>query len=202
MPYRRRKNTKHNNAKRLRKLETLVRPEVKFRQFESGAFDTIGSTSGTLLLPQKLSEGVGRNQRVGDKVKSKNIRFNAIVQLSPSAVIVSASAAVRILVLRSKFSDPTTSVLTPLNTWYGNVDEDKYFVMKDILTQVHVTGDSDNLGSTFKRIKLNIPTGLRKLQYDGAAENSPLNNEVLIYMIASSTSAVLAYNMTHYYIDN
>lgn len=195
------KNGKSNTS-RIDKLESMVRPEVKYRGFESGAFDTIGSTSGTILHPQKLSEGTGRNQRVGDKVKSKNIRFNAIIQLSPSAVAVSASAAVRLLVLRSKFSDPSTSVLSPLNSWYGNVDEDKYFVMKDTLTQVHVTGDSDNLGSTFKRIKLNIPTGLRKIQYDGAAEDAPLNNEIIIFLIASSTSAVFAYNMKHYYIDN
>lgn len=68
-------------AKRISRLETVSRPEVKFQQGESGAFDTVGSVTGTLLLPQELQEGVGRNQRVGDKVKSRNIRFQAIFKM-------------------------------------------------------------------------------------------------------------------------
>ncbi len=70
---------KHRSlAKRVNRLERVSRPEVKFFQRESGAFDTVGSITGTLLRPQKLAEGVGRNQRIGDKVKSRNIRFQAI----------------------------------------------------------------------------------------------------------------------------
>jgi hypothetical protein len=54
-------------SKRLARVERISRPEVKFTLKQSGAFDTIGSTQGTLLQPQQLAEGVGRNQRIGDK---------------------------------------------------------------------------------------------------------------------------------------
>ncbi len=52
--------TKRRNtlAKRVKRLETVSRPEVKHQLGESGAFDTVGSVNGTLLQPQQLQEGV------------------------------------------------------------------------------------------------------------------------------------------------
>ena len=199
------KYTKSTMNKRLKRLESVTRPEVKFNQAESGAFDTVGSVSGTLLVPQQLAEGVARNQRIGDKVKSRNIRFQAILKM-PS-LPSSPTCAVRILVLRSKFTEPTTG---DMPNWYGTVDEDKFFIVKDILTQVSMqgtynttsAGTSASTGSTLKRISFNIPTGLRKLQYDGASNQSPSNNEYVIYMLAENQSAEVAYNWQHYYIDN
>lgn len=194
---------KSSMSKRLSKIESLTRPEVKFQTGESGAFDTVGSITGTLLVPQELAEGVGRNQRIGDKVKTRNINFQAILKMPQNPD--NPTCAVRILVLRSKFTEPDTS---DMPTWYGNVDEDKFFVIKDVLTQVSalqartVTGTSFETGSTVKKLKFNIPTGLRKLQYDGQANQSPINNEYVIYMLAENQSAEVAYNWRHYYIDN
>lgn len=187
--------------KRVNRLETLSRPEVKYSFGESGAFDTVGSITGTLLKPQQLAEGVARNKRIGDKVKSRNIRFQAIVKMPDAPA--NASCAVRILVLRSKMQNPTTSQMP---TWYGTVDEDKFFVVKDILTNVSALTIYDETGSMYgtqvRKVKFNIPTGLRKLQYDGADLQSPLNNEYVIYMFAENQSAEVAYNWQHYYIDN
>lgn len=198
----RRKN--NTLAKRVNRLEKVSRPEVKHSQGESGAFDTVGSVSGTLIHPQPLQQGAARNQRIGDKVKSRNIRFQAIFKMPDGAT--TSTCALRILVLRAKQSFPTTSVMP---TWYGSVDEDKFFVVKDILTQVETrsmnnpsTGGASRLGSTLKKIKFNIPTGMRKLQYDGTGLLSPLNNEYVIYMLAENQNAEVAYNFQHYYIDN
>lgn len=194
---------KSSMSNRLSRLEQVTRPEVKFQTGESGAFDTIGSITGTLLVPQALAEGVGRNQRIGDKVKSRNINFQAIVKMPQNPD--NPTCAVRILVLRSKLTEPDTS---DMPTWYGNVDEDKFFVIKDVLTQVSalqartVTGTSFETGSTLKKLKFNIPIGLRKLQYDGQTNQSPINNEYVIYMLAENQSAEVAYNWRHYYIDN
>lgn len=194
---------KESLKKRVTRLERVSRPEVKFLTDESGAFDTIGSVTGTLLRPQQLAEGVGRNQRIGDKVKSRNIRFQAIMKMPDGAS--NSTCAVRILVLRAKFSDPGTSTMP---NWYGSVDEDQFFVVKDILTQVslqainNANNASAPKGSTLKKVKFNIPTGLRKLQYDGSAFQSPLNNEYIIYMLAENQSAEVAYNFQHYYLDN
>lgn len=203
------KYTKSMN-KRLKKLESVTRPEVKFNQDDSfdaitapNGFATVGSVTGTLLTPQQLQEGVGRNQRVGDKVKSRNIRFQAIFKMPQNPA--NPTCAIRILVLRSKFTEPDTS---DMPNWYAPVDEDKFFIVKDIMTQVSavqartVTGTSFETGSTLKRIQINIPTGLRKLQFDGATNQSPINNEYVIYMYAENQSAEVAYNWQHYYIDN
>jgi len=190
-------------SKRVNRLERVARPEVKFQQGESGAFDTIGSISGTLLSPQQLAEGIGRNQRIGDKVKSRNIRFQCIMKMPQNPG--EPTCAVRVLVLRSKFSNPTTS---DMPNWYSSVDEDKFFIIKDVLTQVSavqartVTGTSFETGSTLKKLKFNLPTGLRKLQYDGPGNQSPKNNEYIVYMLAENQSAEVAYNWQHYYIDN
>lgn len=196
----RRRNTL---AKRVNRLERTSRPEVKHNQDESGEFETVGSVSGTMLYPQRTQQGAGRNQRIGDKVKSRNIRFNGIVKMPNNAS--NGTCAVRLLVLRSKIQDPTTS---DMPNWYGVVDEDKFFVIKDFMTQVSllqgrtVEGSTFNTGSTLKKFKLNIPTGLRKLQYDGSTLQSPLNNEYIIYMLAENQSAEVAYNWQHYFIDN
>ena len=188
-------------SKRLTRLERVSRPEVKFNQRESGAFDTIGSITGTLLHPQTLAEGVGRNQRVGDKVKSRNIRFQAIMKMNSNSS--TTTCAVRVLVLRSKQSDPSTA---DMPTWYGSVDEDKFFVIKDVLTQLSWLGVGANTtnqnGSTLKKIKFNIPVGLRKLQYDGSGALDPLNNEYVIYILAENQNGEIAYNFQHYYLDN
>ncbi len=193
------RRSRRNLSKRISRLESVTRPEVKWNFQESGAFDTVGSVTGTLLAPQALSEGVGRAARIGDKVKSRNIRFQAIFKM-PSTPANSTSA-IRILVLRSKFTNPTTSQMP---TWYGSVDEDKFFVVKDIMTQVSsiAQAPAGSYGSSMKKVKFNIPTGLRKLQYDGASYQSPKNNEYIIYMLAENQSAEVAYNWKHYYIDN
>lgn len=185
---------------RIGRLERMTRPEVKYRQDESGAFDTIGSVVGTLLKPQQLAESVGRNGRVGDKVKTRNIRFQAIVKIPDGAL--NSTCAVRCLVLRSKIQDPQSS---DMPDWYRGVDEDKFFVVKDFLTQVSTRTLDPGVaykGSTLRKFKFNIPTGLRKLQYDGATLQSPANNEYVIYLLAENQSAEIAYNWKHYYIDN
>ncbi len=186
-------------SKRVNRLEKTSRPEVKHNNDESGAFDTVGSITGTLLVPQKLAQGTGRNQRIGDKVKSRNIRFQAILKMPSQAT--SPTCAVRILVLRSKKQAPGTG---DMPSWYGTVDEDKFFIVRDILTQVSARGGEGytGTGSTLKKLKFNVSTGLRKLQYDGGAEMSPLNNEYVIYMLAENQSAEVAYNFQHYYLDN
>ena len=202
MPRRSRKQTL---SKRVNRLERVSRPEVKFQQKQSGAFDTIGSVQGTLLQPQQLAEGVGRNQRIGDKVKSRNIRFQAIMKMgnSPS----NTSCAVRILALRAKYSDPATGTVDTgdFPNYYTSVDEDRFFVLKDILTNLSITSVDPNVsytGTTMKKVKFNLSTGLRKLQYDGSSQQSPSNNEVVIFIVAENQDAEIAYNFQHYYIDN
>lgn len=196
----RRRNTL---AKRVNRLEKVSRPETKHKAISNGGFDTVGSLNGTLVQPQKLAQGTTRDGRIGDKVKSRNIRFQALMKMpaNPS----NSTCAVRILVLRSKLTFPDSS---DMPNWWDSVDEDKFFVVKDIMTQVSavqartVSGTSFETGSTIKKVKFNIPTGLRKLQYDGPADSSPLNNEYVIYMLAENQSAEVAYNFQHYYIDN
>lgn len=192
---------KQNLRSRVNRLERTSRPEVKYADRSSSEFDTVGSVTGTLINPQVLAQGISRNNRVGDKVKSRNIRLSAIFKM-PS-VPTSPTCAVRLLVLRSKFSNPTTS---DMPSWFGSVDEDKFFVIRDYLTQVSWLGVGDNqpnaTGSTLKKFKMNIPTGMRKLQYDGSGAQSPLNNEYIIYMLAENQSAEVAYHFQHYYIDN
>lgn len=188
-------------AKRVNRLESVSRPETKHSTFESDKFDTVGSITGTLLKPQQTQQGSARNQRIGDKVKSRNIRFQAIFKMPDAPANV--TSAVRILVLRSKKQNPSTS---DMPEWYGCVDEDKFFVVKDILTNVSALTIYDSTGSMYgtqlRKVKFNIPTGLRKLQYDGGSLSSPLNNEYVVYMLAENQSAEVAWNMQHYYIDN
>ncbi len=208
MPFRktnRRPRRRRNLTKRIARLERVSRPEVKYASEESGAFDTIGSIQGTLLQPQQLAEGVGRNQRIGDKVKSRNIRFQAIMKMG--ATPSNTTCAIRILALRAKYSDPATGTIDTgdFPNYYTSVDEDKFFVLKDILTQVSITSVDPGVaftGSTLKKVKFNLPCGLRKLQYDGSSLQSPSNNEVVLFVVAENQDAEVAWNYQHYYLDN
>ena len=202
MPARRTRRKPRNRtlAKRVSRLERVSRPEVKYHAAESGAFDTVGSINGTLILPQQLQEGVGRQSRIGDKVKSRNIRFQGVFKIPDNAS--NYQSACRLLVLRSKIMDPQTS---DMPNWYAQVDEDKFFVIKDMMFNLSTQASnatSAPVGSQAKRITFNVSTGLRKLQYDGAALQSPANNEYVIYMLAENQSLEVAYNWKHYYIDN
>lgn len=200
----RRKNKSSSNSSRINRLEKITRPEVKFNFSQSGAFDNVNPVLtpgvGTLIKPQQLQEGVGRANRIGDKVKSRNIRFQAIVKMPDGAA--NSTCAIRVLALRSKMQNPSTSEMP---NWYSAVDEDKFFVLEDILTQVSIQTLDPGVaykGSTLKKVQFNLPTGLRKLQYDGSSYQSPLNNEYIIYVLAENASAEFAYNWQHYYIDN
>ena len=209
MPARRtRKNPrKRTLSKRVNRLERISRPEVKYVDDESGAFDNVNPVStpgyGTLITPQSLAQGSGRNARIGDKVKSRNIRFQGIFKMPQNPT--NPTCALRILVLRCKGERPTT---TQMPTWYGSVDEDKFFVLKDIMTQVTalqartVSGSSFETGSSLKKIKFNVSGGMRKLQYNGGSDQRPLNNEIIIYLLAENASAEMAYTWKHYYVDN
>lgn len=202
---RRRARRRATLTRRVNRLEKVARPEVKYASRESGAFDTVGSVQGTLIKPQVLQQGFARNMRVGDKVKSRNIRFQAIFKMPNNPA--NTTSAIRILVLRSKKQNPDTTATGTgdFPAWYATVDQDKFFVLKDILTQVSWAGIYDSgpsTGSTMKKIKFNIPIGMRKLQYDGGGAQSPLNNEYVIYMLAENQSAEVAYNFQHYYVDN
>ncbi len=187
-------------SQRVAKLETKSRPEVKFETGASGAFDTIGSVSGTMLYPQTLTSGTARDQRIGNKVKSRNIKFQSIIKMPANPT--NQTCAVRILALRSKKQDP---IGLEMNNWYEPVDEDKFFVLKDILTQVTINSVDPGVaftGTTVKKIVFNLPEKYRKLQYDGTGSQSPTNNETIIYILAENQSAEIAYNWTHYYLDN
>lgn len=197
-----RKSKRSGLAKRVNRLERTTRPEVKHYQ-DNVDFTTVGSVTGTLIKPQQLSQSTSRGGRVGDKVKSKNLYFQALFKM-PN-LPANPTCAVRILILRSKLQDPDTS---DMPNWYGSVDQDKFFVIRDVLTQVSQVGQTTSsgtaiqTGSTIRTLKFSVPLGLRKMQYDGGAFSSPLNNEYVIYMIAENQSAEVAYNWRHFYIDN
>lgn len=198
----RRRNTL---VKRLNRLERNTKPEVKHNSGYSGAFDTVGSVSGTIIRPQRLAEGVGRQERIGDKCKTKNIRFKAIVKMPSLAS--NPTCAVRVLVLRAK--DPAHVSSASMPNWYTPVDEDKFTVVRDYLTQVSQMGtrnaggggDSFSTGSTLRQFAMNIKTGMRNLQFDGAALSEPLTGETFIYLLAENQSAEVAYHWRHYFTD-
>lgn len=188
---------------RVNRLEAVSRPEVKFHNSQSGAFDTVGSVTGTMIEPLQLASGTARNHRIGNKIKCRNIKFQSIIKMPANPT--NATCAVRVLALRCKGEAPAS---LDMNNWYEPVDEDKFFVLHDTLTQVSalqartVSGTSYATGSTLKKVNFNLSMGLRKYQYDGIDEQSPENNEVIIYLLAENQSAEIAYNWTHYYIDN
>lgn len=189
--------------KKIARLESITRPEIKYKSIDSGAFDTIGSTVGTLIRPMELMAGTTRDSRIGDKVKTKRIRFQGIVKMPANPT--NATCGIRFLILRCKKSGLTTS---DMPTWYGGVDEEKFFIIKDKLTNVSamqartVSGTSYATGSSICKLNASVSTSLRKLQYDGTTNQSPLNNEYLIYLLAENQSAEIAYNWQHYFIDN
>lgn len=197
---------KYQLKKRVAKLERNLKPEVKHIFAHSGEFDTIGSINGTLIRPQELAQSVGRNGRIGDSVKAKNLRFNAIMKMPSLAS--NPTCAVRLLVLRARSAEHVSTTNMP--SWYAPVDEDKFIVVKDIMTQVSQMGtrnaggggDSYSTGSTLRQYKLNFKLGLRKLQYDGGSSHPPLAGETFVYLLAENQSAEVAYNWRFYYTDN
>lgn len=191
-------------TKRLNRLERDAKPEVKHHSGYSGAFDTVGSISGTLIRTCSIAQGTGRSYRVGDAIKAKNCRFKAIVKMPSLAS--NPTCAIRLLVLRARDRQDIDASNMP--NWYSQVDEEKFIVIKDVLTQVSQlgtrnaggNGDSFSTGSTLKQFNYNLKLGNRKLVYDGGL-TTPMAGETFIYMLAENQSAEVAYNWRMYYTD-
>lgn len=200
MPYRKRKTL----TKRINKLERNLKPEVKHHHSQSGAFDTVGSVAGTLIRTCNIAQGTGRSYRIGDSIKAKNIRFKAIVKMPSLAS--NPTCAVRILVLRAR--DRNDIDVSNMPNWYSSVDEEKFIVVKDVLTQVSQMGtrnaggggDSYSTGSTLRQFNWNMKLGGRNLVYDGGL-TEPMAGETFIYMLAENQSAETAYNWRMYFTD-
>lgn len=200
MPYRKRKTL----SKRINKLERNLKPEVKHHAAQSGAFDTVGSLNGTLIRCCNLTQGSGRSYRIGDSVKAKNIRFKALIKMPNLAS--NPTCAVRLLVLRAR--DRNDIDVSNMPNWYSAVDEEKFIVVKDVLTQVSQmgtrnaggNGDSFSTGSTLRQFNWNLKLGGRKLTYDGNL-GTPMAGETFIYMLAENQSAETAYYWRMYFTD-
>lgn len=192
------RNGKSRLSKRVARIERLAKPETKFALSSSG-FNTVGSIVGTLIQPQTLGQGVERFQRIGDRVKSIAVRMDAVVSKSGG---VNPATNIRVLCLKAKFSNPTTSDMPP--AWFSPVNLNKFRVLYDKMVPLK----SDNLAPTgvyvgggTRRLRLNIKTHLHKLQYQSSADTTPEEGEVVFYLLADNQDAEVAYNWQHYYYD-
>lgn len=192
------RNGKSRLSKRVARIERLAKPETKFALNSSG-FGTIGSTLGTLVHPQTLSQGTQRYQRIGDRVKSIAVRMDAVITKVGG---INPASNVRVLCLKAKFTGPTTADMPP--AWFSPVDLNKFKVLYDKMVPLksdNVASSGIYIGGSTRRIRLNIKTHLHKLQYQSGTDTTPEEGEVVFYMLADNNDPEVAFNWQHYYFD-
>lgn len=191
------------------KLSTIIRRqlnrqlETKHKSFEADWTD-VGAVSGTLTELTNISQGVGDDQRVGNKINLQKIYIQKVFRLDPSGTTqISAHGAVRVILAQSR-GGPLTNSDFP--NYYAPCDLDKMIVLKDKLMNLSGGGavsGASYAGPTYSQFKFNVRgINLPKshLQYNDTG-TTPANNPVYLYMFSENGNEQQAGFETIYYKD-
>lgn len=103
------------NRRQKREVKLMLSKEIEHKSF-SGSTGAIGiTTAGSVALVSNITQGVGRNSRVGDEVNIKEINFMFNVEVGATGLIAAADTYnnVRIILFKWKMDDgaglPTTN---------------------------------------------------------------------------------------------
>lgn len=173
--------------------------ETKHKSFVASSFTDIGSTVGTLTQLTNISQGVGDNERVGNRISVQKVYIQKVLRVEDNTSI--PHATIRILVVQSRGGSLSTADMPQL---MGPVDLDKMYVLKDKLVNLSSVAQNSTgtyFGSNMFRLKLNFKSFPKKsLQYDDA-NTTPANNPIYLYMFCDNLQGQQGGFETIYYKD-
>lgn len=197
--YRAPKRSQLNVMKRYVRSVVKGSQETKHKSFTASAWVDIGSVSGTLTELTSISQGVGDNERVGNKISATKLYIQKNLRVEDNASI--PHATIRVLLLQSRGGSLSTS---DMPNFASPCDLDKMIIYRDFLVNLSSTGQNSTgtyFGSTYKRIKISLKKlAKRNLQYNDTS-GTPQNNPIYLYMLADNAQGQQCGFETIYYKD-
>lgn len=173
--------------------------ETKHKSFVASSFVDIGSVSGTLTQLTSIAQGVGDDQRVGNKISIEKVFIQKVLRVEDNTSI--PHATIRVLLVQSRGGALSTSDMPQL---MGPVDLDKMYVLKDQLINLSSVAQNSTgtyFGSNMYRLKINMKNFPKKnLQFDDT-NTTPANNPLYLYMFCDNAQGQQGGFETIYYKD-
>lgn len=173
--------------------------ETKHKSFTAASWVDIGSVSGTLTELTNIGQGVGDNQRVGNKLTLQKLYIQKNLRVEDNASI--PHSTIRVLLVQSRGGALSTS---DMPNFASPVDLDKMVVFRDFLVNLSSTGQNSTgtyFGSSVKRIVIKLRKFAKKsLQYNDST-TTPQNNPVYLYMLSDNAQGQQVGFETIYYKD-
>lgn len=173
--------------------------ETKHKSFIASAWTDVGAISGTLTELTNIGQGVGDNQRVGNKLTLHKLFIQKNLRVEDNASI--PHSTIRVLLVQSRGGALSTS---DMPNFADPVDLDKMIIYRDFLVNLSSTGQNSTgtyFGSSVKRIVIKLKKFSRKnLQYNDTA-TTPQNNPVYLYMLSDNAQGQQVGFETIYYKD-
>lgn len=199
---RRRKDRASNTRSYLQKYirrQIQLSGETKHKTFTASSWVDIGATSGTLTELTSISQGVGDNERVGNKIQLQKIYVQKLLRVEDNVSV--PHTTIRVLLVQSRAGSLSTS---DMPGFAQPVDLDKMIVLKDMMVNLSSTGQNSSgtyFGSNPKRIKFNLRKLYKKfLQYNDTV-TTPANNPLYLYMFSDNAYGQQCGFETVYYKD-
>lgn len=182
------------------KKELMRSIETKHVNHIATSWIYLGAINGTITNITDISQGVGDNQRVGNRITLTKLYVQKLLRIKPLST--SPYATARVLLVQSRGGSLSTS---DMPGFASPVDLDKMYVLKDIMVPLSSQGidGTSFFGSNPKRLKFNISfRSLPKnnIQYNDTS-SIPQNNSIYLYMIADNDNAEQCGFETAYYKD-
>lgn len=182
------------------KRQIALSAETKHKTFTASSWVDIGSLSGTLTELTSIGQGVGDNERVGNKITLQKLYIQKLLRVEDNSGV--PHATIRVLLVQSRAGALNTG---DMPGFAAPVDLDKMIVLKDIMVNLSSSGQNSSnfyFGSNPKRIRINLRNLYKKhLQYNDTA-TTPANNPLYLYMFCDNAYGQQCGFETIYYKDS
>lgn len=174
--------------------------ETKHKTFTAPSWVDIGAVSGTLTELTSIGQGVGDNERVGNKIELQKLYIQKLLRVEDNNAV--GHSTIRVLLVQSRAGALSTS---DMPGFAAPVDLDKMIVLKDMMVNLSSSAQNASnfyFGSNPKRIKINLKKLYKKhLQYNDT-NTTPANNPIYLYMFSDNAYGQQCGFETIYYKDS
>ncbi len=174
--------------------------ETKHKTYTASSWTDIGSSLGTLTQLTQISQGVGDNERVGNRISLQKLYVQKLLRVEDNTTV--PHATIRVLLVQSRGGALSTS---DMPGFASPCDLDKMIVLKDIMCNLSSTGQAGvgnvYFGSNPKRIKFSLNKFYKNSLQFNDTSTTPANNPLYLYMLSDNLQGQQCGFETIYYKD-
>jgi hypothetical protein len=137
------------------------------------------NNSGYLLLLNQVTQGVQKNQRIGNKIKERFLKIKMSIAQNTANLF---SDRYRLAIVRGRTSGLAIGD-APISTLTQPWDIDKWHVLRD---SMFTLGNSSNDGNNIRNHDWTVRLGGREIMYNDSVSVSPVTNPLYLFIWCGS----------------